>query len=278
MLIFAWVMISVIGLFIIFIKLPFSVIESEFNKAVDSTISNTEMQSDIFTEDDLDGLPLPVQKYFRYCGYIGTPKMSYMKASFSGVDFKMSDKKTIKINYEQYNFVKTPERFAYIESSLIGIPFEGLDSYRNGEGSMKGNIAKVITLFDQRGRTMDKACLVTVLAECFLVPNAALQEYIKWEAMDDTHAKAIISWKGITAEGIFTFDEEGKVLTFMTNDRVATSMDGSSREAAWSAIYSDYQEVNGIKQPRVLQSIWHYPEGDSVYFNENKVEVAIRYY
>lgn len=263
---------------IVFFKLPYSKTVSEFHDIVNSRIANTEKQTDVFTEKDLNGLPLPVQKYFRYCGYLGTPKMSYMKASFNNVDFKMSDKKTIEIDYVQYNFVEKPERFAYIDSSLFGIPFEGLDSYNNGIGSMKGTFAKVIPLFDQRGENMNKSSLVTILAECFIVPNVALQDYIKWENIDDKHAKATISYYGISASGVFTFDENGEVLSFKTSDRAAIDMNGSTREATWSAIYSDYQNVNGIKQPKVLQSIWHYPEGDSIYFNENNAGVVIEYY
>ncbi len=50
---------------------------------------------------------------------------------------------------------------ALIDSSIFGIPFEGYDSYQNGTGGMKGVIAKAITLFDQTGTDMDKACLAT---------------------------------------------------------------------------------------------------------------------
>jgi hypothetical protein len=263
---------------IVFFKLPYSKTVSEFRGIIDSRISNTEKQTDVFTEKDLKGLPLPVQKYFRFCGCLGTPKMSYMKASFTNVDFKMSDKKTIKIDYVQYNFVEKPERFAFIDSSLFGIPFEGFDSYNNGVGSMKGTFAKIIPLFDQRGENMNKSSLVTILAECFIVPNVALQDYIKWEEIDDTHAKATISYYGISESGVFAFDENGEVLSFKTSDRAAIDMNGSTRKAEWSAIYSDYQNVNGIKQPKVLKSIWHYPEGDSVYFNENEASVVIEYY
>ncbi|MGI6084737.1 MAG: DUF6544 family protein [Acetivibrionales bacterium] len=276
--IIAMTILALIAALFIFFRLPGSRTKTEFSDVVNSKISNAEKNSDIFTENDIKDLPLPVKKYFRHCGYLGTPKMSYMKASFADVDFKMSESKTIKIDYIQYNFVERPERFAYIDSSIFGIPFEGLDSYQNGTGSMKGRLAKVINLFDQRGETMDKACLVTILAECFLYPNAVLQDYIKWEEIDDTHVKATITYYGISASGVFTFDENGEVLSFETNDRVATAMDGSSREIKWSAIYSDYRDVNGLKQPQVLQSIWHYPEGDSVYFNENKTGVTIEYY
>ncbi|MDF2567767.1 MAG: hypothetical protein K0R90_1223, partial [Oscillospiraceae bacterium] len=144
---------------VIFFKLPYSKTKSEFHSEVDNKISTLTKYSSVFTEDDIKALPFPVQKYFKYCGYLGTPKMSYMKATFTDVDFKMSQSKTIKIDYTQYNFVEKPERFALISSSLFGVPFEGFDSYRNGVGSMKGSIAKLVPLFDQRGQSMDKACL-----------------------------------------------------------------------------------------------------------------------
>ncbi len=272
------VVIVILAAVVVFLKLPYSKLLSEFRGTVDSRISSTNKQADVFAEKDLEGLPLPVQKYFRFCGWLGAPKMSYMKAYLTEVDFKMSEKRTIKIDYVQYNFVEKPDRFAFIKSSMFGVPFEGFDSYNSGIGSMKGVFAKVIPLFDQRGTDMNKSCLVTILAECLLVPNVVLQDYIEWEEIDDTHVKATISYYGISGSGVFTFDENGAVLSFKTSDRTATDMNGSIREAEWSAVYSDYENVNGIKQPKVLKSIWHYPEGDSVYFNENEVGVVIEYY
>lgn len=262
----------------VFFKLPYSRTAAEFTNIADSKLLNMDNKTDIFTDNDIAGLPLPVQKFFRHCGYLGTPKMKAMKANFTNVDFKLSATKTIKIDYVQYNFVEKPERFAYINSSLFGVPFEGLDSYQNGTGSMKGSLAKVIPLFDQRGGDMDKASLVTILAECFVVPNIALQDYIKWEEVDDRQAKATISYYDISASGVFTFDDDGKVLSFKTSDRSAVDMNGTVREADWSAVYCCYEDVNGIKQPMVLKSIWHYPEGDRIYFNENNTSVAVKYY
>jgi len=261
---------------IIYLKIPGSKTKSDFQNTVNGMISKAPEYGEVFTEKDIENLPLPVQKYFRYCGFLGTPKMSYMKATFKDVDFILGDKK-VKIDYTQYNFVEMPERIAYINSSMYGIPFEGLDSYKNGAGSMRGTLAKVITLFDQRGGSMDKSSLVTILAECLLIPNVALQDYIEWEPMDDTHAKATIFCYGISASGVFTFDDAGQMLSFITSDRVATETDGTERNAEWSAIVSNYETVNGIKQPKVLQSIWHFPEGDLIYFNENNSEVEIEF-
>lgn len=266
-----------IGAFIIFLHLPYSPAKMQFQHVTDEKIEPLTTVPELFGEEDIKNLPLPVQNYFRYCGYLGTPKMVYMKAFLSNVDFIMSKDKILPIDYSQVNFVERPERFAFIASSLYGIPFEGLDSYQDGKGSMKGFLAKVIPLFNQRGENMDRASLVTWLAECLMLPNAALQGFISWEGIDNTHVKASILWHGIQASGVFTFNENGELLSFRTGDRVATDMNGKERIAEWSAIFSEYHSVNGLLQPAVIQSIWHYPEGDCVYFNENKAPVTFQY-
>jgi hypothetical protein len=262
---------------IVFLLSSYSPLSSRYQQLTAEKAEDAAAVSAVFTETDISGLPLPVQRYFRYCGYLGTPKMSSMRAFFEDVDFVLSESRTIKIDYQQFNLVERPERLAYISSSLFGIPFEGLDSYENGKGSMKGVLAKGIPLFDQRGESMDRASLVTWLAECLLVPNAALQDFVKWEPIDDTHAKASIVWEGVSASGIFTFADSGELCAFRTGDRVAVDMNGNETKADWSAYLREYQSVGGILQPKNLQSVWHYSGGDCVYFNENASAVAIRY-
>lgn len=252
----------------IFFKIPYSKTSTEFNAITASLTATTDRAQGLFSEADIAGLPVPVQKYFRYCGYIGTPKMSYAKVAYQDVDFALGkDKPLIKIDYTQYNFVNKANRIAYIDSSMYGIPFEGMDGYVEGAGSMKGVIAKLYTLFDQTGQAMDKSGLVTFLSESLMVPNAALQEYIAWEPIDDLHTKATINCYGISASGIFTFNEKGEMVSFATDDREAAAMDGTSEKVKWSVVCSEYRETDGIRKPTVFRAIWNYDDGDLVYFN-----------
>jgi len=271
-----WIIISLIAGTAVFFLLPFSPAKAQFHKAA----GKAEIAPDVpelFTEEDIANLPAPVQRYFRHCGYVGAPKMAYLRASLRDVAFVMSESKTINIDYQQYNCTERPERFALISSRLGSIPFEGLDSYQDGRGSMKGVLAKVIPLFDRRGQAMDRACLVAWLAECLLAPNAALQDFVAWEQLDETHARAGISWQGVDAGGVFCFADSGELLEFRTGDRVAVDMRGRETVAEWSAYFSDYHAVNGILQPGVIQSAWHYAEGDCLYFNSNRSPIVIAY-
>jgi len=275
-LITAAVLILILGA-VVFLKMPYSPTKAKFISLTEAKVKGASMINEVFAEADIAGLPAPVQKYFKYCAYIGTPKMSYMRAALHDVVFVMSDIKTIKIDYEQFNLVKRPERFALISSSIMGVPFEGLDSYDKGRGGMKGSLAKAITLFDQKGDKMDRACLVTWLAECLMVPNAALQDFVIWETVDDTHAKAAISWENESVSGIFTFSPKGELLSFRTEDRTAIDMDSKETAAGWSAYFCDYKVVGEILQPSYIQSVWHYDDGDCIYFNENRSGVSIQY-
>lgn len=261
------ILIVLAGLITVFFNISCSRTKTEFNEMAKTLSAKAYNAENVFREEDIAGLPAPVQKYYRYCGYIGTAQMPYITITYRDVDFIFDKNKPLKIDYIQYNFAKEPNRIAYIDSSMYGIPFEGLDSYIDGAGSMKGVIAKIFTLFNQTGKTMDKSSLVTFLSESLLIPSAALQNYIVWEAIDDSHAKATISYYGISVSGVFTFNDLGEMLSFTTDDRGATSSDGKSENVKWSVICGDYKETNGIKKPTVFQAVWHYDDGDLVYFN-----------
>lgn len=54
---------------------------------------------------------------------------------------------------------------------------------------------------------------------------------------------------------------------------VATSMNGTRQQVRWSALFSDYQTRDGMKQPSRLQAIWHVPEGDILYFDSSNFHI-----
>lgn len=277
------VVLLIISVIIIFFNIPYSKIKSQFEAEVVTLISeqvqngtnNSEANKmEYFSEEDVGMLPEPVQKYFAYCGWVGKPKMTYIKIHFNNVDFSLGrGKKTIKMNYTQFNMTDKPNRIAYIDSFMFGIPFEGKDTFIDGHGSMKGMLGKLFTLFDQKGREMDQASLVTYLSESLVNPNAALQKFISWRPIDDLHAEATISYLGIRASGIFKFNTVGELVSFTTLDREAVAMDGSKEKVKWSAYFSDYiQNINGTKQPTTLQAVWNYEEGDLLYFDGKNAE------
>ncbi|MNC22972.1 hypothetical protein D3C75_709810 [compost metagenome] len=264
---------TAIGVTVLF-KIPYSKTAAEFQQIADNYLPTAATPNDVFTSEDWKPLPYPVRRYFETSGWTGTRKMSSMKAVFHSVDFILSPKKqAIRIDYTQYNFSEHLTRIALIDTSMYGIPFQGLDTYVEGKGSMKGVLAKTFTLFNQQGGEMDQASLVTFLSEALLLPSAALQSCITWEPIDDTHARAAITCYGISAGGIFSFNDNGECLSFTTDDRTAIGMDGSKQHVRWSALMKDYKHISGIRQPTHLQAVWHYDSGDLVYFDSRNLRV-----
>jgi hypothetical protein len=246
-----------------------------FLSEVQTELDKSKVTNEVFTEEDISNLPEPVQRYFRYCGYIGKEKMTNAKFVWDDVNFKMSpDKPWFKIKYEQYNFVSEPSRFAYIYSKMFGvIPFEGRDKFLDGKGNMIGRLAKIKTVFDVTGAEMDVSAAVTYLSESLIVPACALQKYIRWEAIDQNYAKASIEYIGTKAEGIFTFNDKGEFTKFETDERYMDIGNGKTEKHRWTAVVDSYIEKNDIKIPSKMRAIWNLPEGDYEYFNGSITDI-----
>lgn len=272
------VLLVLVGALMIWFNISYSPVKKQFQNDIASVLVGNQLSVDneVFTEKDFSHLPTAIQKYIGNCGYIGTPRMSYLKMEYHNVDFSQGrNGPTLKIDYTQYNFVNEPCRMALIDSSMFGIPFEGYDYYQNGTGGMKGVIAKAITLFDQTGADMDKACLATFLAESLFAPTILLQDYIVLEEISDFEVRATITYGGQTASGIFTFNEQYEMISFTTNDRAVAGTDGSMEYVPWSALCGDYQiSLNGIRYPTKFQAVWNYPDGDFIYFDGVISEVS----
>lgn len=272
------VLLVIVGVLIIWFHIPYSPVKRQFQHDITALLAENQLSVDneIFTEKDFSHLPIAIQSYIENCGYIGTQKMSYLKMEYHNVDFSQGkDRPALTIDYTQYNFINEPCRMALIDSSMFGIPFEGYDYYHNGTGGMKGVIAKAITLFDQTGTDMDRACLVTFLAESLFAPTVLLQDYITFEEISAFEIRATINYKGQTASGIFTFNEQYEMISFTTNDRAVVKTDGRMEYVPWSALCSNYQlSENGIKYPTNFQAVWNYSDEDFVYFNGVISEVS----
>ncbi len=265
------ILLIITGAVMIWFHIPYSPTKIAFKNDIKNLIAGNSLRTEgeLFSEEEFLHLPDTIQKYLKNCGYIGTPKMSYMKIEFKNVAFMQGKNgPALVIDYTQYNFVSEPSRMALIDSSMFGVPFEGYDYYQNGVGGMKGVIAKCIPLFDQMGTDMDRACLATFLAESMFAPSILLQDYISFEEISDFKVKATITYENHTASGIFTFNEQYEMISFVTNDRAVTNSDGTMEYIPWSALCSEYViSDNGVKHPSKMRAVWNYEDGDFLYFD-----------
>ena len=282
--------IAIILLLAIWFNIPYSPVKTQFRNDVEARLQIADKFTNVNAEKSstqaqaldsaaIANLPPLIQKYLETNGYIGNERLSHLTMEYKNVDFGMGvNKPRLKIDYTLTNFADSPDRLAFIDSKMFGIPFQGYDYYMNGKGGMKGILAKVFTLFDQTGPAMDRACLITYLAEALFLPEALLENFITLNQIDERTVKATITNKGTTASGIFHFNDAYEMTSFTTNDRGQISPDGTIEYTPWEAQCENYKTYSdGIKRPTVFRAVWKNKDGDFVYFNGeiSKVNGAI---
>ena len=258
------------GAVVVWFTVPFSPVKSKFSRDVKRAKAEAIARpTEVFVEEDFAHFPEAIQYYVARNGFIGTPKYSWVHLEFTDVDFRQGkDERKLKIDYDQYNFAADPRRLAVVESAVAGIPFQGYDYFADGRGGMKGVIGKAVTLFDERGPEMDKAALVTYLAESLFIPYSLLRNDIEFTALSEREVEATFTHEGITVCGVFTFNEAYEMVEFRTHDRAVAGEDGTMAQVDWTARCADYlPDARGIRLPRTFQAVWNYPEQDLIYFD-----------
>ena len=265
---------ALIVLVIFWFNIPYSPFKNQFKKDLtkQTQLSESflrEASEAVYAKEDFESLPPLIQTYLEECGYIGSPRKSVLKMEYMKVDFALGQNRPkLKIDYTQVDFANAPVRLAFIDSKMFGIPFQGYDYFVNGKGGMKGVLAKSFQLFDQTGEQMDKAALVTYLAEIIFLPEALLQNFVSFNQLDSHRVEARIEYKGLKACGIYHFNDAHEMIYFSTDERGQSSSDGSIENIPWEAQCREYKLYSdGIKRPTIFRAVWKYPDQDFIYFD-----------
>lgn len=265
---------ALIVLVIFWFNIPYSPFKNQFKKDLtkQTQLSESflrEASNAVYAKEDFESLPPLIQIYLEEYGYIGSLRKSILQMEYKKVDFALDQNRPkLKIDYTQVDFANIPARLAFIDSKMFGIPFQGYDYFVNGKGSMRGVLAKLFQLFDQTGEQMDKAALVTYLAEIIFLPEALLQDFVSFNQLDSHRVEACIEYKGVKASGVFYFNDAHEMICFSTDERSQTASDGSVKNIPWEAQCQEYRLYSdGIKRPSIFRAVWKYPDQDFIYFD-----------
>jgi hypothetical protein len=216
----------------------------------------------------LEELPSALQHFLIHSGFMTVGNIYQTKIEWKSAALKFS--KTAKwkpIYCMQHNFLPDPIRLVYMKTKMLGLfSLEALDSFRHGHGGMMVRMAKLFNTTDARGPEMDKAALVTILAEVMIIPDYALQTYIQWEEINHYTIRGTINYHGLKASGVFYFNGNFEIIKFETDDRFFTDSNGIFHQIKWIAECSDYTKNGQISFPTKFKSTWSFPTGDFTYF------------
>lgn len=229
----------------------------------------------VITIEDLETLPPLIGNYLRYVGVVGKEQVTMFEATIEG-DMKLDPtKEWAPIWVKQTTSLKQAIRLFYMTMSYSGLPINGLHHFEAGKASMVIKILDLIKVADNRGPYMNQAETVTYFNDlCIFAPSALLEADIVWEEIDDQSIKGTFTNEGISVSAILYFDQEGKLINFISNDRYAIEKDGSMVQVPWSTPLETYDDFHGYRLASKGKAIWHYPESDFCYIRMIIKDVA----
>ncbi len=223
-------------------------------------------ENDILTEKDIAHLPEPVQKYLRYTGSVGKPKVMNARLQFDTLMFSKPRFAPMLLKVDQFSFFGDPARFFFMKGKMRGLPVRVLHAYSQHSATMQVRMLGLINLVNLSGEQLSIAETVTLLNDmCVLFPATLIDSRLSWKAVDATSVQVTFQNGPYRVSAMLIFNEKGELICFYSDDRLALQDDGSLRKARWSTPLRDYKEFNGRRVASYGEAIWNYPEGDFTY-------------
>lgn len=231
--------------------------------------ARTPMGPGIYDARELDGLPAPVQRYFRAVLKDGQPMISAVSIRHAGT-FNMSE------TGEQWRPFTSTQR---VITGRPGFDWEarirmapGLtvmvhDAYIAGQGILHASLFGLVSLVNLRGTPeLAQGELMRFLVEAAWYPTALLpSQGVRWEAVDDTSARATLKDGQTSATLLFRFGEHGLIETARAEARWRTVGD-TVIPTPWEGRFSGYEPFDGMRIPLRGEVAWVLPGGQQPYW------------
>ena len=218
------------------------------------------------TDEDLQGLPAPAQRYLRFMGVPGRPRDWSFTARWSGHFRLRPGQGWQPFEAWQYNSAPAVARVFAMRIDVAGlVPMFGTDTYVAGRGRMRGKVLGLIPVADGSGPEFDLGELVTFLNDAvMLAPGMLLASAVSWRPVDDDSFDLVLTDHGTTVTARVSVDELGRVREFSTTDRFCSLPTGLVR-ARWTTPVPGWTTAAGRPVPVGGAAIWHLPDGPYEY-------------
>lgn len=259
------VLFPAVGLLLILAIIALLVATIMFNRMVEKEVqqllSGVEKEREMVKREDLTDLPPCVQRWLEHSHVIGKEKIRLAHLS-QKIMMRMSPQQPwMPAVAEQYCTVKKPGFVWKVKVKFKSfMVLTGRDKYYEGHGHMLIKIFSLIQVANAQGEEVDQGTLLRYLAEMVWLPTAALSGYLKWEEVDANSARVTMTYKGVTASGVFTFDEKGDFLRVIS--KRYRQVKGGFQLDDWIGEAAGYSEFGGIRIPSKMAITWKLAEGD----------------
>jgi hypothetical protein len=229
---------------------------------------------------ELEGLPAPVQRYFRAVLKEGQPMVAGVRVRHTGT-FNMGE------TTDQWKPFTSDQKVVAQRpgfdwngrvAMMPGLPVRVHDAYVAGEGILHASLLGLFPVVDMRGTgDVAEGELMRFLAEAAWYPTALLpSQGVRWEAVDDRSAYATLIEGEISITMLFTFNEEGLIDTVRAQAR-GRAVGGEVVPTPWHGRFSNYEERGGMRVPLDGEVAWLLPEGEKPYWRGHITEIVYEF-
>lgn len=231
----------------------------------------------IYDQKEIEGLPEPVQRFFRTVIKDGQAIVAAVKLSQQGL-FNMSETENKWSPFTATQFVIT-QRLGFDWDARIqmapGVNAFVHDTYLLGEGSLHASLLGLFTVAKTPSTPeANQGELLRFFAEAPWYPTALLpSQGVRWEAINDTSARATLTDGATTVSVVFQFNAEGTIDRFRTEARYRDKLTAMP----WGGRFGEYSVRNGMLIPLEGEVGWEYPEGTRLYFKGRTTEISYEF-
>jgi hypothetical protein len=221
---------------------------------------------------ELEGLPAPVQRYFRAVLQDGQPIIAAATVELAGT-FNMSaaGEQWKPFTSQQRVITRRPGFLWDAQISMMpGLPVRVVDSYIAGQGKLHAAILGLFTMADvSGGGEIARGEFMRFFAEAAWYPTALLpSQGVRWDAVNDRSANATMVDGPLTLTLLFGFNDTGLISSFRAKAR-ASMANKVVVMAPWEGGFSNFQTRDGMTVPFTGEVAWVRPEGRMPYFIGN---------
>lgn len=225
-----------------------------------------------FDANELEGLPAPVQRYFRTVLTDGQPIIAAATIEMTGtINMSATAEQWKPFTSRQRVVTRRPGFLWDAQVDMFpGVPAHVEDSYIAGNGSLYAKLFGLFTVANLHGDgEIARGEFMRYFAESPWYPTALLpSQGVRWEAVDDASANATIVDGPINLTLLFRFNDAGLIASVRAEARGAgVGKDGDMLMLPWDCGLSDYRPQDGMLIPMIGEAAWVRPEGRKAYFD-----------
>lgn len=231
----------------------------------------------VYSAGQLEGLPAPVQRYFRAVLREGQPIIRRAWLHQRGEFLTRPEKNGWGPFVATQDIVPLPPGFVWDARIRMGpgLSVRVRDALAGGEGFMYGTLLGFKTLIRlEKTPEITAGALQRYLAEAVWVPTALLPfSGVQWTAVDDSTSRATLT-AGETAVAVdFHFGSDSLVWSIDVPNR-PREVNGLLVPTPWHGRWFSYGERGGMRIPLKGEVAWILPEGPQPYWRGEIVDIS----